>query len=127
MIVTLHTEHLTRVDQIERFLDGTSNVDFRAPDRGARRAWIGQVLRRFGYPKRRRRERGLLLRFLTKVTGYSAAQMKRLIQQFATVHQLRDRRGPPARPFTCRYTLAYSQATWLPGDALIELVGRRGL
>jgi len=110
MIVTLHTEHLTRLDQIERFLDGTSDIDFRAPERSSRREWIGRVLRQFRFAQRSRRERGLLLRFLTKVTGYSPAQMKRLIQQFATVHHLRDRRGPPARPFTCRYTLADSQA-----------------
>lgn len=110
MIVTLHTEHLTRLDQIERFLDGTSEIDFRAPERSSRREWIGRVLRQFRYPQRPRRERGLLLRFLSKVTGYSPAQMKRLIRQLATVHHLRDRRGPPARPFACRYTLADSQA-----------------
>lgn len=110
MIVTLHTEHLTRFDQIERFLDGTAEVDFRAPDRASRRDWIGRVLRQFRYAQRPRRERGLLLRFLIKLTGYSPAQMKRLVAQFATVHHLRDRRGPPARPFTCRYTLADSQA-----------------
>lgn len=110
MIVTLHTEHLTRLDQIERFLDGTSEIDFRAPQRSSRREWIGRVLRQFRYAQRTRRERGLLLRFLTKVTGYSPAQMKRLIRQFASLHHLRDRRGPPARPFTCRYTLADSQA-----------------
>ena len=110
MIVTLYTEHLTRFEQIERFLDGTAEVDFRAPDRASRRAWIGRVLRQFCYAQRPRRERGRLLQFLIKVTGYSPAQMKRLIQQFATVHHLRDRRGPPARPFACRYTLADCQA-----------------
>src|SRR5690606_18935955 len=68
------------------------------------------VLRRFRYVQRSRRERGLLLRFLIKVSGYSPAQMKRLIGQFARVHHLRDRRGPPAKPFARRYTLADCQA-----------------
>ena len=33
MIVTLHTDHLSSLEQIERFLDGTAEIDFRAPDR----------------------------------------------------------------------------------------------
>jgi hypothetical protein len=86
MIVTLHTEHLTSLEQIERFLDGTLEVDFHAPDRTSRRDWIGAVLRRFRHTHRSRRERGLLLRFLLKVSGYSPARMKRLIGQFARLH-----------------------------------------
>lgn len=110
MIVTLQTERLSDLEQIKRFLHGTTEIDFRAPDPAARRSWIEGVLRQFGYALRTRRERGLLLRFLIKVTGYSRAQMKRLIQQFRTEHHLRDRRGPPARPFARRYTLADQQA-----------------
>src|SRR5437016_424078 len=69
-----------------------------------------RMLRRFGYAHRTRAERGLLLRFLIKVTGYSAAQMKRLLKQFRTERHLRDRRGPPAKPFAYRYTVADQQA-----------------
>lgn len=110
MIVTLHTDHLTRLEQVEAFLHGTAEIDFHAPDRAARRLWIERVLRQFHYAQRTRRERGLLLRFLTKVTGYSPAQMKRLLRQFRTTHHLRDRRGPPAKPFAYRYTVADQQA-----------------
>src|SRR5438046_2198299 len=110
MIVTLHTHQLTRLEQIEQFLSGTADIDFRAPDPAARRAWIEQVLRRFGYAERSRPERGLLLRFLAKVSGYSPAQLKRLLKQFRTERHLRDRRGPPAKPFAYRYTVADHKA-----------------
>jgi transposase InsO family protein len=110
MIVTLRTDQLTRLEQIEQFLNGTADIDFHAPDQVARRAWIERVLRQFRYHQRSRRERGLLLRFLTKVTGYSPAQMKRLLKQFRTERHLRDRRGPPAKPFAYRYTIADQQA-----------------
>lgn len=110
MIVTLHTNRLTNLEQIERFLHGTSDIAFSAPDRAARRTWIERVLRQFRYAQRARQERGLLLRFLTKVTGYSPAQMKRLVKQFRTERHLRDRRGPPAKPFAYRYTVADQQA-----------------
>ena len=110
MIVTLRTDQLSRLEQIEQFLDGTADIEFHAPDPAARRAWIERVLRRFGYRERNRRERGLLLRYLVKVTGYSRAQMKRLLAQFHTERHLRDRRGPPAKPFAYRYTVADQQA-----------------
>ena len=111
--MTLHTDHLSSLEQIERFLNGTIEIDFHAPDRAARRAWIERVLRQFRYAQRSRRERGLLLRFLTKVTGYSPAQMKRLLKQFRIERHLRDRRGPPAKPFAYRYTVADQQALQL--------------
>lgn len=110
MIVTLHTDQLTRLEQIEQFLDGTTDIAFRAPEATTRRAWIEGVLRRFVYSRRSRRERGLLLRYLVKVTGYSPAQMKRLLAQFRIQRHLRDRRGPPAKPFAYRYTAADQQA-----------------
>ncbi len=110
MIVTLYTDRLTSLEQIESFLHGSTDIAFRAPDRAARRTWIEEVLRRFRYAQRTRRERGLLLRFLTKLTGYSPAQIKRLVHQFRCERQLRDRRGPPAKPFAYRYTLADQRA-----------------
>lgn len=108
--MTLHTNRLTNLEQIERFLHGTSDIAFSAPDRTARRTWIERVLRQFRYARRARQERGLLLRFLTKVTGYAPAQMKRLVKQFRSERHLRDRRGPPAKPFAYRYTVADQQA-----------------
>jgi len=108
--VTLHTDTLASLDQIQRFLDGTDEVAFHAPDPVQRRAWIEWVLRQFAYARCRRAERGLLVRFLCKVSGYSRQQMTRLIAQFHAEHHLRDRRGPPARPFARRYGLADQQA-----------------
>ena len=110
MIVTLHTDTLASLDQIQRFLDGTDEVVFHAPDPAQRRAWIDRVLRQFAYARRRRPERGLLVRFLCKVSGYSRQQMTRLIAQVHAEHHLRDRRGPPAKPFARRYGLADQQA-----------------
>jgi len=110
MIVTLFTDQLTHLAQIEQFLAGTTDITFRAADPAARRAWIERVVRRFGYAQRSRRERGVLLRYLIKVSGYSPAQMKRLLAQWHTERHLRDRRGPPAKPFAYRYTLADQQA-----------------
>ena len=61
MIVTLHADRVTSREQIERFLQGSTDIAFRAPDRAARRIWIEGGLRRFRYAQRSRQERGLLL------------------------------------------------------------------
>jgi len=58
-----------------------------------------------------RRERGLLLPSLTKVTGYSPAQIKRLLKQFRTERHLCGRRRPPAKPFAYRHSMAVSKRT----------------
>ena len=91
MIVTLHTDHLTSLEQIERFLDGTDEIVFHAPDGAARRAWIAGCCASSAMRRRHRRERGLLLRFLIKVTGYSASADEAPDRPV-------PRRAPPARP-----------------------------
>ena len=42
-------------------------------------------------------------RFAGKVSGWSRAQLTRLIAQYRATGRLRDRRGPPRRPFPRRY------------------------
>ncbi len=55
-----------------------------------------------------RKGKGLVTKYLAKVTGYSDAQLTRLIrQQRRTGPRIRDHRlRPPARPFATVYTTA---------------------
>ena len=43
-------------------------------------------------------------RFVGKVSGLSRAQLTRLIAQHRSTGHIRDRRGPPRRPFPRHYT-----------------------
>lgn len=104
MIVTLKTHRLQTLEQIRAFLDGTQPIGFQAPQRDAAYGFITQQLIHFGYRGLTRADKGLIRRYLTKVTGLSRAQVTRLITQYRTTGQLRDRRGPPATPFARRYT-----------------------
>ena len=104
MIVTLKTQGLQNLQQVRAFLDGSQPLGFAAPDRKAAYGFIEEQLRRFAYLRQGRAERGLLQRYLQKVTGLSRAQMTRLIGQFRKEGRIRDRRGRPARPFARRYT-----------------------
>lgn len=106
MIVTLKTQGLQTLEQVRAFLDGSQPLDFAAPTREAAYGWIGGERRRLGYTRLGKADKGLMRRYLQKVTGLSRAQMTRLIQQFRDTGQIRDRRGKPARPFARRYTPA---------------------
>lgn len=103
MIVKLKTQQLSSLEQVRSFMTGTAAVPFVIPAQQDRYHWVAQSLKQFDYPRLRRAERGLIVCFLCKVTGYSRAQLTRLIAQWRARGHLTDRRGPPALPFAKRY------------------------
>ena len=104
MIVNLTTQGLQTLDQIRDFIDHSAPLGFEPPDRSAVYEWIAQELRRFGYARLGKADKGLLKRYLARVTGLSRAQITRLIAQFVKTGRITDRRGAPAQPFPRRYT-----------------------
>jgi len=82
----------------------------RADPRGRRApaayAWMAETLRRFGYARLRRPERGFAVALPGKVSGLSRQQVTRLVAQWRASGRITDRRGPPAAPFARRYTRA---------------------
>lgn len=98
MIVTLQTHALQILEQIRAFVAGSEPISFTLADRSSAHAWMTGTLKRFGYASASRAERGLLRRYLAKVTGLSRAQITRRIAQF------QDRHTAPAAPFAARYT-----------------------
>ena len=111
MIVTLRTERIQTLDQMCAFVEGNEPVDFGLTDRTSAYAFVRRTLVRFRYHGLKRDDKGLVKRFLEKVTGYSRAQITRLVKQYRRSGGIRDhRRKPPAKPFPRRYT---------PGDAAL--------
>lgn len=106
MIVTLQTHALQTLEQVRAFMAGAEPVSFTLADRDSAYAWMADTLKRFGYARASRADRGLLRRYLAKATGLSRAQVTRRIAQFLETGQLKDRRSAPAKPFARRYTEA---------------------
>jgi transposase InsO family protein len=104
MIVTLQTQGLQSLEQVRAFLEGSQRLGFEVPNREATYEFIAQTLRRFAYTRLGKADKGLLKRYLCKVTGRSRAQITRLIAQFRKTGRIRDHHGAPARPFLRRYT-----------------------
>jgi transposase InsO family protein len=104
MIVKLHTQRLQTLEEIRAFLAGTAPLDFAVPARTDAYAWIEASLRQLSYLRLSKADKGLIRDYLVKVSGFSRAQVTRLIQQFRDGGHVHDRRGQPANAFRRRYT-----------------------
>ncbi|MBL4867546.1 MAG: transposase family protein [Pseudomonadales bacterium] len=79
----MNLDDLEKIDDIQDFLNGTQQVIFKVLEgKDERYRWTQRTLVKFHYKGLRRQEKGLIIRFVMKVTGYSRAQTKRLIQQY---------------------------------------------
>ena len=102
---------LRTIEQIERFLAGNSEVEFSGYENDLQRyAHLSRVLRRLDYPGRNKRERGVLLRYLRRTSGYSRAQLTRLVARWHANRRaampLLKRYSAPVAPFERKYLAA---------------------
>lgn len=104
MIVTLQTQAIQTLEQVRAFVAGTAPVSFTLADRESAHVWMADTLKRFGYARALRADRGVLRQYLTQITGLSRAQVTRRITQFLQQGRIKDLRGTPAAPFARRYT-----------------------
>ena len=111
MVINMNETKLTTIAQIEQFLAATPEIEFSGIAEGGdveRYAQISRVLKRFDYPARNKRERGVLRSYLCRTTGYSRAQITRLIARWGSnrlaIIPLKKRYSAPSAPFVRKYT-----------------------
>jgi hypothetical protein len=80
---------LQTVEQVRQFLEGSEVVGFRGLTAKEKYCWIEEVLIRFSYPGLERAEKGVIRRYLQKVTGYSRSQVSRLISEYNQTGRLK--------------------------------------
>ena len=79
----MNIETLTTVESLEHFLQGNQAIAFSVLGEKAERYQFTQkILVKFAYQTRSRKDKGLITRFLVKMTGYSRQQVTRLIGQY---------------------------------------------
>ncbi|MCX6903515.1 MAG: integrase [Verrucomicrobia bacterium] len=93
------------IEQIRGFLDGSQGIDFRAGNRAEVYAFTEEVLVGQEYQCQGKRQRGWIRAFLGKATGLGAAQVTRLIRQYAETGQVRAAPSAGWR-FPGKYTAA---------------------
>ena len=70
------------LEQVEAFLEGSEPVRFEARDQASLYEWVTRTLGEQGYSRLGRAGKGLVRRYIAKMTGRSRAQVTRLIGQF---------------------------------------------
>jgi len=77
------------LDQIRVFLEGSEELHFQAGHRRERYEWVERTLVEQEYGRLGREGKGLVRRYLAKITGLSRAQVTRLIGQYKERGQVR--------------------------------------
>ena len=97
-------DDLRSIDQLRDFLEGTQDVVFAVlTGKDERYRWMQQTLIKFRYRHLSKADKGIVIRYLMKMSGYSRQQATRLIGQYIDCGQLR-RRQCTVRGFQRRYT-----------------------
>jgi len=105
--MTIHMKNLERLSlaDMEEFVRGSRKVTLSLEGQAAIYGFIEALLKAQQYRRLSRGQRGVVRRFLTKVSGLSRAQVTRLIAAWMRTRQVR--RQPPQRPnFPRRYSSA---------------------
>ena len=91
--MTLQTERVQTLADVGAVIDGNDRLDYQFTDREAAYEFIRRTLVRFGYPTLSKPDKGVIGRYLAKMTGLSRAQMTRLVGQHRATGRVTDRRG----------------------------------
>jgi len=103
MNITMQNIERLTLDQIREFVEGSRTIGFSAPKREAVYKFIEGVLKSQQYRRLERGEKGMVRRFLVKMTGLSRAQLTRWIGRWMKTRHVQ--RKPACRPnFPRRYT-----------------------
>jgi transposase InsO family protein len=105
LTTSVHEAEKLNLEQIEAFLKASEGIRFEGENRQQVYGWVEQLLRQQQYQKQGRAARGLLRRYLGKMTGRSRAQVTRLIARYRDNGELQPVRYRRHR-FPQRYTRA---------------------
>jgi transposase InsO family protein len=104
-MISVHEAEKLSLEQIEKFLLAAKEVRFEASQREEVYGWVERLLCQQEYARQGRRARGLLRRYIGKMTGLSRAQLTRLVGRYVATGQVRMKTSRRHR-FPSRYTRA---------------------
>jgi len=104
MKTIMKLDDLTTIEQLAKFLSGTQAVAFSViSNTDDCYRWIQRELTKFRYRSLPRPDKGVVIRYLMKISGYSRQQLTRLIAQYTKSGRLR-RRQRTVSGFQRKYT-----------------------
>lgn len=103
MTITMDDEQIMTLEQVERVLEGSQAIAFKGVGRQERYRWIETVMKRFDYFGLGRKGKGLLKAYMERLSGFSRAQLTRLLTKNLLDGEIRPSRARRNR-FETRYT-----------------------
>jgi transposase InsO family protein len=91
------------LEQIQAFLDGSEEVLFEGRNRQEVYSWVNQTLQQQRYGELKRSGRGLVKRYLAKMTGLGRAQITRMVTLYQSGEEVKPKPYRRLR-FARRYT-----------------------
>ena len=79
MIISMDDTKWLSLEKIRAFLAGAQPVEFAAQGRAEIYGWVERVLVHYEYARQGKADKGLLRRYVEKMTGLSHAQVTRLV------------------------------------------------
>lgn len=105
MVIDMNEAQVRTLEQVRQVLAGTQALEFRAAaDDAGRYRWIDAVLWRLDYRVLRRGDRGVVLAYLQRLSGYSRAQVTRLVSRWVAGQPLAKNYRAPQHAYARRYT-----------------------
>ena len=107
MVIDMNEAQVRTVEQVRQVLEGTQALEFSAAeDDEGRYRWIDAVLWRLDYRVLQRADRGAVLAYVQRLSGYSRAQVTRLVSRWVAGQPLAKNCRAPEHAFARRYTPA---------------------
>jgi len=79
MTIIMNDSHMLSITQIKEFVKVARNIEFQGACRKEKYQWIEKIIYRFGYFRLRKKDKSILKTYIAQMTGYSDAQLTRLI------------------------------------------------
>jgi len=105
MTIDMNDSGAVTLEQVSKFLKASKGWKFKGLTREDKYKWLDSVIRRFDYYSRKKKEKGLLRRYMMLTTGFSEAQVERLVRQKLSTGRIKAARGLRNR-FPTIYTKA---------------------
>jgi hypothetical protein len=103
LIISMDDSEVTSLEQIQAYLEGGDELRFAGQRRDEVYAWTERTLVRHRYASLKRSEKGLLRRYVARMTGLSRAQITRLIRNYSKSGHVKAV-SYQRRKFASRYT-----------------------
>jgi len=79
MKITMENSRLVTIIQLREFLDGTKPIEFHLEGRRAKYEFIKKTFAEFHFTTLPKKQKGIVRRYIKKVTGYSTSQITRVL------------------------------------------------